>query len=115
MDEPSHTEAALSALAAHRASIDNIDAALVCLLGERFKVTTRIGVLKAAHGLPAVDARRESEQRERLLVRAAESGLDPLFALAFYEFVRDEVVKHHRRSAREHRVSPSKGATPADA
>ena len=33
-----------------RASIDNIDAALVHLLAERFKFTKAVGELKAAHG-----------------------------------------------------------------
>ena len=37
-----------------RKSIDNIDAALVHLLAERFKFTQQVGVLKAKTGLPAV-------------------------------------------------------------
>ncbi|HJE77094.1 MAG TPA: chorismate mutase, partial [Brevibacterium epidermidis] len=35
-----------------RGSIDNIDASLVHLLAERFKLTERVGELKADHGLP---------------------------------------------------------------
>ena len=41
-----------------RSSIDNIDAALVHLLAERFKCTQRVGHLKATAGLPAADVRR---------------------------------------------------------
>lgn len=35
-----------------RESIDNIDAAVVHMLAERFKCTQQVGVLKARHQLP---------------------------------------------------------------
>ncbi len=43
---------AIAGLAELRASIDNIDAALVHLLAERFKLTKQVGVYKAANDLP---------------------------------------------------------------
>ena len=48
-------EAELTSL---RQSIDNIDAALVHLLAERFKFTQQVGKLKAATGMPASDPDR---------------------------------------------------------
>ena len=39
-------------LSRYRQSIDNIDAALVYMLAERFKVTKAVGELKAREGLP---------------------------------------------------------------
>ena len=39
-------------LSRYRASIDNIDAALVCMLAERFKITQAVGEYKAEVGLP---------------------------------------------------------------
>ena len=42
-------------LAAYRKSIDNIDAALIHMLAERFRCTKAVGVLKATHGLPPAD------------------------------------------------------------
>ena len=54
-------------LAALRASIDNLDSALVSLLAERFKITQRVGVLKATRGLPPADPDRERRQIERHL------------------------------------------------
>ena len=39
-------------LLALRASIDNIDAALIFMLAERFRCTQRVGHLKASAGLP---------------------------------------------------------------
>ena len=38
-----------------RDSIDNIDAALIHLLAERFKCTQAVGEFKATHDLPAAD------------------------------------------------------------
>ncbi|EFL26940.1 LOW QUALITY PROTEIN: putative chorismate mutase, partial [Streptomyces himastatinicus ATCC 53653] len=38
-----------------RESIDNIDAAVVHMLAERFKCTQQVGHLKAAHKLPPAD------------------------------------------------------------
>jgi chorismate mutase len=49
-----------------RGSIDNIDAALIFMLAERFKATQQVGVLKAEHGMPASDPAREEQQIARL-------------------------------------------------
>ena len=78
-----------------RASIDNIDAALVHLLAERFKITQAVGRHKAEVGLPAMDPQREAEQVARLRDLAAQSGLDPAFTEAFLRFILDEVIRHH--------------------
>ncbi|MFH1794342.1 MAG: chorismate mutase, partial [Pseudomonadota bacterium] len=56
------TDRAREILASYRASIDNIDAALIHMLAERFRCTQAVGVLKATHGLPAADPAREQEQ-----------------------------------------------------
>jgi chorismate mutase len=78
-----------------RMSIDNMDAALVHLLAERFKITQQVGELKAAHGLPPADPVREAQQIERLRGLAVEARLDPEFAEKFLNFVVAEVVRHH--------------------
>lgn len=80
-----------------RESIDNIDAALVHLLAERFKFTQKVGTLKAQHGLPAADPEREREQITRLRALAEESHLDPAFAEKFLNFIIAEVIHHHER------------------
>jgi chorismate mutase len=85
-------------LAAYRASIDNIDAALVHLLAERFKITKAVGRHKAAIGLPAMDPAREDQQVTRLRALAGESGLDPAFTEAFLRFVISEVIRHHEEN-----------------
>ncbi len=82
-------------LAHLRASIDNIDAALVHLLAERFKLTKQVGVYKAAHDLPPADPERERQQIARLRNLAHEADLDPAFAEKFYAFIVTEVIRHH--------------------
>jgi chorismate mutase len=82
-----------------RESIDNIDAALVHLLAERFKFTQKVGRLKAAGGLPASDPERERVQINRLRALAEESHLDPAFAEKFLNFIVAEVIHHHEEIA----------------
>ncbi len=79
----------------YRRSIDNIDAALIHLLAERFKVTQAVGRHKAAHGLPPADPAREVEQIARLRRLAAEAELDPEFSEKFLRFIINEVIRHH--------------------
>ncbi|MEM8905526.1 MAG: chorismate mutase [Actinomycetota bacterium] len=83
-------------LDAFRASIDNIDAALVHLLAERFKITQAVGRYKAETGLAPADPDRERDQIARLRQLAESSGLDPAFTEKFLRFIVDEVIRHHR-------------------
>lgn len=89
-------EAELTSL---RRSIDNIDAALVHLLAERFKFTQHVGQLKAATGMPPSDPERERVQIARLRALAEESHLDPAFAEKFLNFIVAEVIHHHQSIA----------------
>jgi chorismate mutase len=82
-----------------RSSIDNIDAALVHLLAERFKCTQQVGQLKAERRMPAADPAREERQIARLRTLAHEAGLDPVFAEKFLNFIIAEVIHHHERIA----------------
>lgn len=82
-----------------RQSIDNVDAALVHILAERFKFTQEVGRLKAATGMPASDPAREAIQIARLRALAEESHLDPAFAEKFLNFIVAEVIHHHQSIA----------------
>ncbi|WP_420961457.1 chorismate mutase [Brucella sp. IR073] len=89
-------------LAALRASIDNIDAALIHMLAERFRCTKAVGILKAEHNLPPADPAREKAQVERLRRLAQDASLDPDFAEKFLNFIIKEVIRHHETTAAEH-------------
>lgn len=84
-------------LGGYRRSIDNIDAALIHLLAERFKVTQAVGAYKARAGLPPADPAREDAQVARLRRLAGEAGLDAEFSEKFLRFIIDEVIRHHER------------------
>ncbi|MFB7654736.1 MULTISPECIES: chorismate mutase [unclassified Streptomyces] len=86
-------------LARLRASIDNIDAAVVHMLAERFKCTQQVGHLKARHQLPPGDPAREAKQIARLRALAESAKLDPAFAEKFLNFIIAEVIHHHERIA----------------
>ncbi|WP_367323898.1 chorismate mutase [Streptomyces sp. HUAS ZL42] len=86
-------------LARLRDSIDNIDAAVVHMLAERFKATQQVGHLKAAHQLPPADPDREARQIARLRALAESAKLDPAFAEKFLNFIIAEVIRHHERIA----------------
>jgi chorismate mutase len=81
----------------YRQSIDNIDAALVFMLAERFKITQAVGALKAQLDLPPADPKREDQQIERLRQLARDADLDPEFSEKFLRFIIDEVIRHHAR------------------
>jgi chorismate mutase len=85
-------------LAAYRASIDNIDAALIHILAERFRITQAVGTYKAQTSLPPSDPNREERQIARLRKLAEDAQLDPDFGEKFLRFIIDEVIRHHEKA-----------------
>lgn len=85
-------------LASFRASIDNIDAALIHMLAERFRITKAVGTYKAEHDLPPSDPGREERQIGRLRKLAEDAHLDPDFGEKFIRFIIEEVIRHHERA-----------------
>jgi len=82
----------------HRGSIDNLDAALIHVLAERFRITKAVGALKAKADLPPSDPDREQRQVERLRSLAKEANLDPDFAEKLLNFIIAEVIQHHKQA-----------------
>ena len=100
MDEaarPASNDATDQVLAGYRKSIDNIDAAIVYMLAERFRITQAVGQHKARHGLPPADPQREERQIARLRLLAGQAELDPEFGEKFLRFIIDEVIRHHEQ------------------
>ena len=87
-------------LAVYRATIDNLDAALVHLLAERFRCTQQVGLLKARLDLPPADPGREQQQVARLRALAEDSGLDPIFAEKFFTFIVAEEIRDDHEAER---------------
>jgi chorismate mutase len=58
-------------LASFRKSIDNIDAALIHILAERFRITKEVGAYKARTGMAPADPGREEQQIKRLRSRGS--------------------------------------------
>ncbi|MFD4986891.1 chorismate mutase [Streptomyces sp. NPDC058374] len=104
--------AVLAELQRLRESIDNIDAAVVHMLAERFKCTQQVGHLKAEHQLPPADPDRETQQIARLRSLAESAHLDPAFAEKLLTFIIAEVIRHHERIADE--AVTGEGADPAE-
>lgn len=93
-------EEARRELLAMRKTIDNIDAAMIHMLAERFRCTQRVGALKATHHMPPADPAREEQQVARLRALAKDAELDPEFAEKYLAFVIREVIRHHESFAR---------------
>lgn len=85
-------------LAGFRKSIDNIDAALIHMLAERFRITQAVGEYKAKVTLPPADPAREERQIARLRKLSEEAELDPEFSEKFLRFIIDEVIRHHEKA-----------------
>ncbi len=92
---PSPAQPVPPELAELRHSIDNIDAAVLHLLAERFKFTRKVGELKARLDLPPADPFREAQQIARLRSLAVTADLDPEFAEKFLSLLITEVIRHH--------------------
>jgi chorismate mutase len=86
---------AVSTLSSLRESIDEIDAAMLHILAERFRRTHEVGLLKAKYNLPPTDPEREAKQFARLRTLAMDVGLDPDFAQQFLSLIISEVVRRH--------------------
>jgi chorismate mutase len=84
-----------------RHSIDNIDAAVLHMLAERFKCTRKVGELKARLNLAPADPEREAAQIARLRSLAVTADLAPEFAEKFLNFLITEVIRHHETIAAE--------------
>lgn len=96
--QPESSPAEDPTLAGFRKSIDNIDAALIHMLAERFRITKAVGEYKAAAALPPADPGREQKQVARLRKLAEEADLDPEFSEKFLRFIIEEVIRHHVRA-----------------
>ena len=83
-------------LARLRQEIDDVDERFVALLAERFRITRRVGRIKAERGLPPQDATREAQIDEKVRRLASENHLDQGLVSDVLRAVIDRVVAEHR-------------------
>ena len=80
----------------YRKSIDNLDAALIALLAERFKVTKSIGLYKAVNNLAEEDPKRETRQMAKINALSKKAGLRPKTARSVIRVIIDQVIAEHK-------------------
>lgn len=80
-----------------RRQIDHLDAELVALLSNRFRLTKEVGQYKHQNNIPPVDRKREGAQYKRIRQMASELGLDPGIAENVLKTIIQESVKNHEK------------------
>ncbi|NVZ22530.1 chorismate mutase [Pseudomonas costantinii] len=79
-----------------RAEIDSLDEKIIRTLGLRFIATSKVGLIKAAQSLEAVDPSREAAQAQRYSLLAAQYGVSIELIQKVFRTVIDEVVVNHQ-------------------
>ena len=84
-------------LAESRRSVDGLDAALVVLLAERFRITEKVGILKARAGLAPEDKDRERQMLGRYRLLAEQHRVDEKVVLDVMRRIVHQVKVRHQR------------------
>ena len=79
----------------YRKSIDNFDSALIAILAERFKLTEKIGRMKAKGGFEPTDLEREQDQLEQFRKHATSHDLDVDVAVDIMTRIIDHAKNRH--------------------
>jgi chorismate mutase len=80
-----------------RTKVDEIDAALMDLLAERFKVTEQVGILKVRRDIPLIDTSREDAQTKRIRNIAKSKGVNPDLAENILRLIINQSVRNHQK------------------
>lgn len=75
--------------------IEKIDSVLIWHLSQRFRLTERVGYVKAKSGIFPIDNAREQSQAKRIAELAEHEGLNPILAQKLLQLIIDKVVKRH--------------------
>ena len=80
-----------------RKEIDALDHQIIALLGKRFQVTERVGILKAESALAATDSERESAQYKKYKQLANQFDIDEALVESLFALVIENVVARHKK------------------
>ena len=86
-------QAVAAGLAPFRARLDEIDAQLVDLLGERFQICREVAVHKSEKGIEMMQPGRVEIVRARYLQHGAEVDLPSDFTAAFFDLMIDATCR----------------------
>lgn len=86
-------QAVADGLAPFRTRLDEIDAQLVDLLGERFQICREVAVHKAENGIPMMQPGRVGIVRARYLQHGSEVDLPTDFTAAFFDLMIDATCR----------------------
>lgn len=73
----------------YRYQLDQFDDDLAEAIGNRFRIVSKIGELKARYGIPTIQPVRAQAVIDRAADRAPEHGLSPAFMRKIYEVIID--------------------------
>ena len=82
-----------AALAKYRLTIDSLDNSLITLIGQREKIVREIGIYKAKHNVPALQANRFQEVLDRSIAAGKEQGLSAEFITGLMNLIHAESLK----------------------
>ena len=80
-------------LAPYRSRIDDLDARILALLGQRFDVVRQVAALKAEHGIHPVLADRLAQVIDHARDHATRAGFDPDVAEQIYRVLLDAACR----------------------
>jgi chorismate mutase len=83
-----------------RARVEELDGAIIRLLGERFANVRLLGRWKAIGSLPVEDAEREAELRELYRQAADRERLDAALVMKIFEVVHEHSKREQYAQAR---------------
>ena len=86
-------QAAAAGLAPFRARLDEIDAQVVDLLGERFQICRQVAVYKAENEVPMMQPGRVEIVRARYLQHGAQVDLPEEFTASFFDLLIDATCR----------------------
>jgi chorismate mutase len=84
-----------------RNQIDDLDKAWMEILAQRFEVTRKVGRIKKAQTLPAIDEEREKQQFDAIQKMGHDLGLPLELPNKILRVIIDAVVEEHTQCAND--------------
>ncbi len=93
-------------LAPYRARIDDLDAQIVALLGQRFGIISDVAKLKAEHGIAPILPYRVEEVVRNARAKAEKAGVNPDLVEKIYRIIIDTACRQEEDYAHASKPAP---------